>query len=403
MKYDISTIKRKMLVKYPFFGSVIASVDYKESKDIPTAGTDGKTIYYNPDFLEKISVEEQTFIFAHEVCHIAFNHIARSKEKKQRSWNIATDAVINQFLKKDGLKIVDGGIDIPDAINYDAEQLYEKLLNEQQENNNVYNDTHSMWKDAVKKQKDEQKELKKKQDELQNMGEKNAFKKNLQEKKRQLEELRDAISKQALKAGMLTNSDIRNITNIGTSKPIIDWRYVLREAVKYDVDWSYKNATIEDGLVVANLEEQAIPETEIVLDTSGSINEILLKKFLIECKNILKHSKLKVGCFDTQFYGFTEIRTEKDIENMKFIGGGGTNFDVAVNAFSKRVENKIIFTDGEAPLPKTSVNAIWIVFGNTKINPKGGKVIYITSEQLDRLYSYEIENSSKAKLKVVLK
>ena len=177
MKYDISTIKRKMLVKYPFFGSVIASVDYKESKDIPTAETDGKTIYYNPDFLEKISVEEQTFIFAHEVCHIAFNHIARSKEKKQRSWNIATDAVINQFLKKDGLKIVDGGIDIPDAINYDAEQLYEKLLNEQQENNNVYNDTHSMWKDAVKKQKDKQKELKKKQDELQNMGEKNAFKK----------------------------------------------------------------------------------------------------------------------------------------------------------------------------------------------------------------------------------
>ena len=221
-----------------------------------------------------------------KVCHIAFNHIARSKEKKQRSWNIATDAVINQFLKKDGLKIVDGGIDIPDAINYDAEQLYEKLLNEQQENNNVYNDTHSMWEDAVKKQKDEQKELKKKQDELQNMGEKNAFKKNLQEKKRQLEELRDAISKQALKAGMLTNSDIRNITNIGTSKPIIDWRYVLREAVKYDVDWSYKNATIEDGLVVANLEEQAIPETEIVLDTSGSINEILLKKFLRECKNI---------------------------------------------------------------------------------------------------------------------
>ena len=54
-------------------------------------------------------------------------------------------------------------------------------------------------------------------------------------------------------------------------------------------------------------------------------------------------------------------------------------------------------------MPKASVNAIWIVFGNTKINPKGGKVIYITSEQLDRLYSYEIENSSKAKLKVMIK
>ena len=58
-----------------------------------------------------------------------------------------------------------------------------------------------------------------------------------------------------------------------------------------------------------------MPETEIVLDTSGSINEILLKNFLRECKNILQHTKLKVGCFDTEFYGFHEIRTEEDIEN----------------------------------------------------------------------------------------
>lgn len=96
------------------------------------------------------------------------------------------------------------------------------------------------------------------------------------------------------------------------------------------------------------MEEQQSPETEIVLDTSGSINEVLLKNFLRECKNILQHSRLKVGCFDTKFYGFHEIRTEEDIENMKFIGDGGTDFDVAVNAFSRRVENKIIFTDGEA-------------------------------------------------------
>ncbi len=75
MKYDIAALKRKMLVKYPFFGSVVASVDYKENKDISTAGTDGETIYYNPKYLESLSVEEQTFIFAHEVCHIAFNHI----------------------------------------------------------------------------------------------------------------------------------------------------------------------------------------------------------------------------------------------------------------------------------------------------------------------------------------
>ena len=455
---DINAIKRKMLVKYPFFGSVVANVAYKENKDIPTAGTDGETIYYNPDYLESLSIEEQTFVFAHEVCHIAFNHILRSEGKDPKLWNIATDGVINQFLKRDGLKMAKGGVDISEAINYDAEQLYYKLLKEKKQSQqqkdgqdnsqsgqgnqqqsqsqqqsgggsgedsqeeekkqDVGHDTHSMWEQAVKKHKEQQEksdkkeslldkllgkdnkensELEKKQKELENMGEKDAFKKNLEDKKKQLEELKEAISKQASQAGTSTNRDIRTVNDIGTAKPIVDWRYVLREAIKYDVDWSYKNATIEDGVVVANLEEQPMPETEIVLDTSGSINEILLKNFLRECKNILKHTKLKVGCFDTEFYGFHEIRTEEDIEKMRFEGGGGTNFNVAVGAFSRRVENKIIFTDGEASMPNMPLDAIWIVFGGERINPKGGRVIHITPEQLDRLYSYEVESETKGK------
>lgn len=479
MKYDIAALKRKMLVKYPFFGSVVASVSYKENEDIPTAGTDGETIYYNPKYLESLSVEEQTFIFAHEVCHIAFNHILRSEDKDPELWNIATDGVINQFLKRDGLKMAPGGIDMAEAINYDAEQLYEKLLQEKQQRQqqqqngqgnsqnkqgnqqrsrqqnssnsgnsqeqkkqsqeqssgesgedsqedkskqDVGHDTHSMWEQAVKKHKKQQEktdkkeslldkllgkdkdkkdkeetELEKKQEELESMGEKDAFKKNLEDKKKQLEELKEIISKQASQAGTSTNRGVRTVNDIGIAKPIVDWRYVLRETIKYDVDWSYKNATLEDGVVTANLEEQPMPETEIVLDTSGSINEVLLKNFLRECKNILQHTKLKVGCFDTKFYGFHEIRTEADIENMEFVGGGGTNFDVAVGAFSRRTENKIIFTDGEASMPDMSIDATWIVFGGEKINPKGGKVIHITPEQLDRLYSYEIESETKGR------
>ena len=476
MKYDIAALKRKMLVKYPFFGSVVASVGYKENKDIQTVGTDGETIYYNPEYLEGLSVEEQTFIFAHEVCHIAFNHILRSEGKNPELWSIATDGVINQFLKRDGLKIAPGVVDMAEAINYDAEQLYEKLLQEkqqrqqqsgqgnqqqnsggsqggnnqqqpqsQQDNGETQNqeqsqsqqqgnsgsggsqdpkkqsqeqsggeseedsqkedkskqdvghDTHSMWAQAVKKHKEQQEKtkLEKKQEELESMGEKDAFKKNLEDKKKQLEELKEAISKQASQAGTSTNRDIRTVNDIGSAKPLIDWRYVLRDAIKYDVDWSYKNATLEDGVVSANLEEQPMPETEIVFDTSGSITEVLLKNFLRECKNILQHTKLKVGCFDTEFYGFHEIRTEEDIEKMRFEGRGGTDFDVAVGAFSRQVENKIIFTDGKASMPDMPLDAIWIVFGGKKINPKGGKVIHIDNEQLERLYNYQMTNETK--------
>lgn len=569
MNYDIKSIKNKMLVKYPFFGSVIADVKYEEDKSLGTAGTNGQIIYYNPDYLNCLSKEEQTFVFTHEVCHIAFNHILRSEGKDVNLWNIATDGVINQFLKRDGLKMPEGGVDIADALNYDAEQLYEKLLQEKQQNqenqqnsqehqnqqnnsksnnnqkngnsqnsnndqqsdgsqkqnseksqngqdnnqpssnsknkensqssedsqeqsnnqnnsqinaqqnnsksnNNQKNDnsqnsknnqqsadvngskenasqqdisdtknsqqsdkqskdsnnddkkhkdvghdTHSMWEETVKKHKEQEQnkekknneinkknknssekdDFEKKQEELENMGEKKAFKKNLEDRKKQLEELKEAISKLASQAGSTSNEDVREIENIGISKPLIDWRYILREAIKYDVDWSYQNATIEDGVITPNLEEQPKPETEIVLDTSGSISDVLLRNFLRECKNILQQSRVKVGCFDTKFYGFHEIRTEQDIENMKFVGGGGTDFYVAINAFTRRVENKIIFTDGEAWMPNIPCDAIWIVFGQTKINPNGGKVIYITPEQLDKLYGFDFNDNVRKRVK----
>ena len=505
---NVESIKRRLLVKYPFFGSVVANSNFIAEPAVGTAGTDGQTIYYNPSFIKSITDEEQTFVFAHEICHIAFDHIFRSEGKDKDLWNIATDSVINAFLKQDGLPIVEGGVDIPEAINYDAEEMYKKLLeektqqqqpngqgngqnqkgiqqqsgkNEQQsqrqsssssessqerdkqsqeqscsgsvedsqkeeKQQDVGHDTHSMWDKAIEKKHQEEqsqsntgqsddkdknkqslldksskmfdkkkeqqsqlqqldenqnKEQEKKKNEeikkLTELGEKETFKQNKIARKKQLEELRKALASQSHGYGSITNSERRNITDIGTSEPLIDWRRLLKEAVKYDVDWSYQNAGIEDGVVTAYLEEMPRPETEIVLDTSGSIDETLLRNFLRECKNILQTSKVKVGCFDTQFYGFTEIKDVSDIDNLEFYGGGGTNFDAAVNAFTRRVENKIIFTDGDADMPSTPIDAIWIVFGGIKINPVGGKVIHIDDEQLDRLYSYEVNKESKGK------
>ena len=458
---NVDSIKRRLLVKHPFFGSVVANSNFIAEPAVGTAGTDGKTIYYNPNFMESIADEEQMFVFAHEICHIAFDHIFRSEGKDKELWNIATDSIINAFLKQDGLPIVEGGVDIPEAINYDAEEMYKKLLEEKkqfqhqsssssessQEQNkqsqeqsgsgsgegsqeeekqqDVGHDTHSMWDKAIEKKhqdeksklnpgqsddKDEEKQStderknkeqeKKKNEEIKKLtelGEKETFKQNKIARKKQLEELRNALASMSHGHGSITNSERRNIENIGTSKPLIDWRRLLKEAVKYDVDWSYQNAGIEDGVVTAYLEEIPRPETEIVLDTSGSIDETLLRNFLRECKNILQTSKVKVGCFDTQFYGFTEIKDVSDIDNLEFYGGGGTNFDAAVNAFTRRVENKIIFTDGDADMPSTPIDAIWIVFGGIKINPVGGKVIHIDDEQLDRLYSYEMNKESKGK------
>ena len=560
MKFNLEQIKRKMLVKYPFFGGVIANIKYIETDEVKTAATDGINVYYNLSFFETLNKEEQTFVLSHETCHIAFDHIRRSEGKEHELWNIATDAVINANLERDGLKMPEGGVRVENALNYNSEELYEKLKEEQEaldqmsgqgqegqpdqnqkgqsgcsqgnrssdeneesqdqdqnsqmqsssnsqkqdqknkeksqgkgissqdgdkeensqgssskgeeknekdknnqsggsssnegeddkdkdeksggsssknkekdkqnkDDNSVngnkdkeandekeegVDNSHKLWEEGLKKLKEQEKQEKenkvkdKNKNQNQNSkennndnnqkdsndnnnnqsGEKNekdAFEDNLEKRKQELQSLKEQLIEASKQAGLTTNAQDRTVDTTGYSKPIVDWRYILREAISQNVDWSLKNSYIEDGVVTYKLETYPTPETEIVLDTSGSVNETLLRNFLKECKNILQHSKVKVGCFDTQFYGFEELRREKDIDSLKFKGFGGTDFNAAVNAFSKRVENKIIFTDGYAPMPDKAINAIWLVYGEDEINPKGGKVIYITDEMLREL------------------
>ena len=415
MSINIRSIKRNLMDRYPFFGSIIDSLDYVETKNCvnnngkPTAGTNGNTVYYHPDFIENLTEKEQIFVFAHEVCHIAFNHINRGKGKDQEVWNYATDAIINAFLKKDGLELVDGVVDIPWALEYDAEEMYKKLMKQkhpQQKTNNqkdAGHDTHNFWNEkSMDKVKD--KIIEEMQKQFTAMGEKEVLKqKTKDEIKEMLKKLKKvlenmeksqetSLDEELLGYGIVQSQGNETLEksihfdDVGTSYPFINWPLILKKPIEIvELDWSYQNAYIEDGVVLANLEESSYLlsyETEIVLDTSGSVDEELLRSFLRECKNILNFSKIKVGCFDVKFYGFTEINNMKDVDNFTFVGRGGTDFDAAVTAFSKNADNKIIFTDGEASMPYKELDAIWVVFGNTKINPKGGKVIYIDKNKL---------------------
>ena len=430
---NIEELRRKLLVKYPFFGGVITGVKYEEKKEVETAATDGEIIYYNEEFMNSLTLEEQLFVFAHEVCHIALDHMKRGEDKNPTLWNIATDAVINQLLQKDGLKIVEGGINFADAINFDAESYYQKLLKQKKEkpdlfknimdnsNNGKGHASHDSWSDGKEKNKGsnknkdsknnsdnkresrkEKKEAKeasksinKTQEEASNMGEQKAFEKNNEEKKELLEKLKkDLKEKIEGSSKSITDSTPMQIPGIGKARQIIDWRYLLKEAVYQKVDWSYDNAYIENGVLIPNLEYQPLPETEIVLDTSGSVDEDLLKCFLRECKNIMETSVVKVGCFNDTFYGFSVVKDEEDIDKLNYHIGGGTDFDVAVNAFTDRVDNRIIFTDGEADMPKKAVDAIWVVFGSKRINPRGGKVIYVNENEI-LLQHYRLKREKK--------
>ena len=391
MIYDITALKRKVIALYPFFGSIAADVEYQETEDIKSIKSDGRNIFYNPKYMSCLSAADQILVLAHELCHIAFEHTARGKGKDPMIWETATDAVINQMLKRDGLDIIAGGIDYPEAIDYDAEQYYEILLKEKLDMELLFGKLEGQENPAGGGGNGEQPpESDDSEDDSEDEDNNDESDQELllEEKDSDNEDSEDdehaLVEEKESKAGNAVNRDTRIVEEIGNCQPVIDWRLILLDTINYGVDWSYTNAVLENGIVRPVLEEMPVPETEIVLDTSWSVDEELLRNFLRECKNILTFSKLKAGCFDTVFYGFHDIRTVQDIENMPFQGGGGTDFNVAAEAFTLRVDNRIIFTDGQAPMPDKFLKAIWVVYGDETIEPAGGTVIHIKPEQLKK-------------------
>lgn len=395
MKYNIEDLKLKLLIKYPFWSSILANITFAENEDIPTAGTDGKmVISYNPNYLNSLTGSQQLFVLAHELCHIAFNHMERRKDKDMYTWNIATDAVINDLLvKNDKLSLPPGVVQIEDAILSDSEEIYEKLMNGSIDRNQITGNkdskgnttghaSHDSWgsskTDTSNSTNESGNDSKDKY-----TSEKEIFNKNKKMKKKLLKELMDQLSKEATKPGTGTNEEKFKLDGIDTSMSTkIDWRTLLNNNSYRGELSSYSNSYLEDYIITPGMVEDTASITEILLDTSGSVNHGLLRLFLKECKKVLKCSKIKVGCFDTKFYGFKTIRTEKDIDDFEFQGGGGTNFDVAVNAFSHGNINRVVFTDGMSDAPKKIVPALWIIYGNCVIHPQGARVINISIDDL---------------------
>lgn len=71
-----------LLLRHPFFGSLLYRHDVLISESVETAAvTLNRTILLNPEFVKKCSAPQLEFLLAHEVMHVVFAHIARRIRK----------------------------------------------------------------------------------------------------------------------------------------------------------------------------------------------------------------------------------------------------------------------------------------------------------------------------------
>jgi predicted metal-dependent peptidase len=341
--------------KAVFFSSVCLSLKHVFDESIQTAAVDGKTVWYNPDFLLSLPEDERIGVVIHEVLHPVFEHMIRLGDRNRKKFNRAADYKVNQTA-------IEAGFKLPSWVLYDKQ--YDNMTTEQ-----IYDllpDPPPGWDGYDIVYSKTQKETK---------------------------DLKEFIDQVLVKAAM----EAKRANQAGTIpkeiqfyldtllKPHLPWHRILskflNETVKDAHCYTRPNRRFLPKFYLPSRYNEKFGEAAIFTDTSCSVTPKQFTHFISEALNLLKvmrPSVIHFGQFDTTIKSIDVIRNQVDLLSVKFTGRGGTDITQVLEwGVKHKPKVLIVFTDGEFPLPdiKPACPVIWLKHGTYPFSPAFGRVI----------------------------
>ncbi|CCF19131.1 conserved protein of unknown function [Pseudorhizobium banfieldiae] len=371
-----------LLWDHPFFGVLNAQLEMIEVEpdhpQIDTMATDGRRLWWNPKFVEDLTVPEVVFVRAHEVMHNALEHHIRRGHRKPGRFNDACDYAINGELVACGVgKMPKIGLIDPRYTGLSAEEIY-RLLDDENDGDDSSEGQGDRGGCGTTvdgcPQNDE--------------AAKAELQAEMQTKIRQA-----AMVAKAAQAGKLPASLSRLIDEL--LAPKVDWRAVLRrfidESMTRDFAWHKPNRRmIPHGIITPGLISDGVSHIVIAVDTSGSIDNDILKDFAAEVNGAYQE-----GAVDklTVIYADASVARIDQFENgdeltINPAGGGGTAFSDTFEKITDQFPDAracIYLTDmgvydfgDEPPMP-----VLWGVYGRSSkdvatLSPPFGECINIS-------------------------
>jgi predicted metal-dependent peptidase len=378
--------KTSLVLSHPFYATLALNMPWvktdPEDPSCPTMCTDGETVYWNPGFVEKMTHEETMFVICHEILHCVFDHMGRIKNRDGYNWNVATDIVINDMLKREGIGTMpEGGLDNPQlaaAGKYLAEDVYSLLPPPPPKGKQGYHQGKGQPKGG------------KGQMPLDQIRPRQGSKAQ-QSAAANIMKVRVAQAAQAAKMCGKMSADMERLVG-SVLKPQVDWKDVLRRFVsaRAKIDHSFarpKRRFLADDLYLPSMSGERLGNIVVAVDCSGSIGQKELDEFAAEIYAIhadCRPVQLDVLYFDSVI-SHHDSYTSEDTPKIVGHGGGGTAF----SPIFKFIDDKaieavacVVLTDGYCSDygPAPSYPVLWITTGETKfpwgevVEMKGGRV-----------------------------
>ena len=326
----ISKAKAGLILDQPFFATLLLSTPIVEDSSVATMATDGESIMFNPEWSSKLSLNEMTFVLAHETLHCVFQHKCRRGEREPNRWNQAADYVINQVLvdEKIGSMPKGGLLDsrlVKDG-NGTAEGVY-NLLPDSASQNKPGDKGGSLddCRDAGSNPK-----LDEDGNPIPGSGSKpdpSQIAAKEAEIRVKVVQARNAAKMQ----GKLSAGLERLVSELVKTRT--DWRTILRRFIseRAKTDYSFarpKRRFLADDVNLPSLSGEKIGLVAVAIDCSGSIRESDLDKFSAELNAIAEDTRLaemKIIYFDAEVLKVESV--SEFPHKLSPIGGGGTRFE----------------------------------------------------------------------------
>jgi len=341
----ISQAKARLLVNYPYFGTLASKLKLVKNDDIEAFKSDGKKLEFREKYIEELKLEEIEFILANGAMHQTLAHDMRKNSRSGWLWQMATDMAINDMLVQNGLRLPYGAQYRKVFEGMYAEEIYAELKD-----------------DILRDDEDLEYEADDVDDVEQNSDKTQQSKEELQEEILQEQLLaEDAISllEKEFKKGEAPLSIERFFTLEFSGK--IDWREELKVALdKYFRD-DYTLLPPSKKLLYTGIYlPSSISQTfrlVIVVDSSGSIDEELLNMFLSEVNflmSLVQNYQIELIVCDDKIHSHDTFYTGEAL-NVTLKGNGGTDFRAAFKYVDENLDDVkllLYFTDLDAKFPK---------------------------------------------------
>lgn len=128
----VSRATDELLRDQRFFGRIlcvrpIIPATHVRGEVIDTMATDGAAIYYNPAFVDRLTLGQTKGVLMHEAWHIAAGHHLRRGKRDAYQWNVACDYPTNGIVLANGMHLPAGALVNPDWSMLAAEQVFNIL------------------------------------------------------------------------------------------------------------------------------------------------------------------------------------------------------------------------------------------------------------------------------------